>query len=633
MMQYYTLEQAAELLKVSTDKLRELVKSNKLRAFQDRGTLRFRARDVEELARAWGLGSDAELQAMDPPSSRSGRPGSSGKRRSGLAPGGGTFDVDDEQVPLGKNPSKLDKGSSSKRRSTPSSHSKSPPPKASSDSGVRLVPDGSDMDFKIEVDSDDNIPIGREGKGSSKLGSGSKPLSDSEIQMVPMDGSSDSDVKIQPRSHASKVELGHTQEKTPSDSDIRLEATGSSEIYEPLITEEIDLELEPEAPPQKKEKRSKYKQGSGGSQPALPTTSPFELSEDDFDMGEGINLAPVEETEPPLTEDSSDFHLDIDDSSPLSEDEIKLEGLSDDAPLGGINLSKPDDSGISLEDDAGLEFELSADGEATPPPGSSTDSSGDFDLSLDGDDDDSSAEFELSMDGEDDDSSSEFELSVDGEDSSSEFELTLQEDEEGSSSEFELSLDQDEDSSSEFELTIDDDEESEEEDRDIFETDFEVPALDDESESEAVEVDEDSSEFELDLDEEFIAEEDEDSELIELDEDEEVDDAAETVSRRRRQQLEAMDDDDLDLEIDPGAVFDEEEEEEEEEAGAAPARQVPWGAFPAVMMFPCVILLFVVSLMVFELTQGMWGFHKRSKVTSLVVDPIARQIDDKLPKQ
>jgi excisionase family DNA binding protein len=628
MMQYYTLEQAAELLKVSTDKLREMVKLNKLRAFQDRGSLRFRARDVEELARAWGLGSDAELQAADPPSSKSSRPGSSGKRRSDLAAGGGTFEVaDEEQVPLGKNPSKLDKGSSSKRRSTPSSHSKSPPPKASSDSGVRLVPDGSDMDFKIEVDSDDNVPVGREGKRPSKVGSGSKPLSDSEIQMVPMDGSSDSDVKIQPRSHASKVELGQMQEKTPSDSDIRMEADvrelleGSSDNYDPLITEEIDLEIEPEAPPAKKEKRSKYKQGSGGSLPALPTESPFELSENDFDVDEG-------KKEAPLTEDSSEFHLDMDGSSPLTgdEDEIKLEDLSDDAK-GGINLSKPADSGISLEDDAGLEFELSADGESTPPPGSSTDSSGDFDLSLEGDD--PSAEFELSTQGGDDDSSSEFELSIDGEDSSSEFELTLQEDQEGTSSEFELSLDQEEDSSSEFELTIDEEEESEE-DRDIFETDFEVPALDDESDS--VETDEDSSEFELDLDEDFVAEEDEDSALVEIDEDEEVDDAARTVQRRRPAALKSMDDDELDLEIDPGAVFDEEEEEEEESV-AGPAPQVPWGAFPAVMLFPCVIILFVVGLMVFELTQGMWGYHKRSKVTSLVVDPIARQIDDKLPKQ
>jgi hypothetical protein len=63
------------------------------------------------------------------------------------------------------------------------------------------------------------------------------------------------------------------------------------------------------------------------------------------------------------------------------------------------------------------------------------------------------------------------------------------------------------------------------------------------------------------------------------------------------------------------------------------AAPVPWGPWPLVGLFPCVILLFVVGLMGFELIQGMWGYHKTGKITGLVIDPIARIFDDQLPKE
>src|SRR6516225_5056980 len=65
MVQYYTLEQAAQILRTTPDKLKEMAKRNEVRAFQDRGTLRFRAQEIDELARARGLGSDAGLQLGD----------------------------------------------------------------------------------------------------------------------------------------------------------------------------------------------------------------------------------------------------------------------------------------------------------------------------------------------------------------------------------------------------------------------------------------------------------------------------------------------------------------------------------------------------------------------------------------
>src|SRR5262245_64649325 len=72
MAQYYTLEEAARLLQTSADEVKKLAEERKVRAFRDRGTLRFRAQDVEELARTLGLGSDPELQLGEVPAPKKG---------------------------------------------------------------------------------------------------------------------------------------------------------------------------------------------------------------------------------------------------------------------------------------------------------------------------------------------------------------------------------------------------------------------------------------------------------------------------------------------------------------------------------------------------------------------------------
>src|SRR5271165_2129351 len=62
MVQYYTLQEAAAKLRVTAEELKEMAKNGEVRAFQDRGSLRFRAQEVDELARARGFGSDPDLQ-------------------------------------------------------------------------------------------------------------------------------------------------------------------------------------------------------------------------------------------------------------------------------------------------------------------------------------------------------------------------------------------------------------------------------------------------------------------------------------------------------------------------------------------------------------------------------------------
>src|SRR6478672_7477733 len=129
MQQYYTLEEAASRLQMSPDELREMAKSKKIRAFQDRGTWRFRTQDVEALARSRGAGSDPEVQVHEAPM----RPSKLGKPK-----------AEDEAVAVDFN---LDErpGSSKGSKSPPG---KSPRPKTG-DSDVRLVMD-SDLDFQLE---------------------------------------------------------------------------------------------------------------------------------------------------------------------------------------------------------------------------------------------------------------------------------------------------------------------------------------------------------------------------------------------------------------------------------------------------------------------------------------------------
>ena len=65
MAQFYTLEEAARVLGMSVDELKVKAQSREVRAFMDGGTWRFRAPDVDELARRRGMGSDADVSLSD----------------------------------------------------------------------------------------------------------------------------------------------------------------------------------------------------------------------------------------------------------------------------------------------------------------------------------------------------------------------------------------------------------------------------------------------------------------------------------------------------------------------------------------------------------------------------------------
>src|SRR4051812_15590201 len=70
MAQYYTLEEAAQKLGLSTDAFRRKLATEwkqTPRRYPDGATLRFQSREIDDLARTIGRGSDADLQLAEEP--------------------------------------------------------------------------------------------------------------------------------------------------------------------------------------------------------------------------------------------------------------------------------------------------------------------------------------------------------------------------------------------------------------------------------------------------------------------------------------------------------------------------------------------------------------------------------------
>jgi hypothetical protein len=758
---YYTLEEAAAIVRMSPDDLKQMARKGELRSFQDRGTWRFRVPDIEELARRRGVGSDPDLvlgeapvpKPTDSPAPRSPGPRSPGPRSPGRkSREAEVFDFDlasdEESIGVGKefllevpgssrkqggSKSKADGPKSGEPKSGPKSAGpksgprpgdpksgpkspgakssgpkspgpRSPAPTPGSDSDVRLVSDGSDDDFHLPLDSDaklidDSAPppqVKQPQRGQSGLGgptspspgksalkrrtgaTPSAPPVDSGVRLVPMD--SDSDVRIVgPGSDEASLPLGAAPPPSNADSDIRLEK--HQEPRPPsdggMLTEEINLdeELRKEEAQRKPGSASKLRPKPQAA-PGFPSASPFELSEADInlppeseplaqskspkDSSSDFDLTPASESPSPLDESSSDFDLTPAGESaspiePSSDEEFHLEMPADEVGLGelpadagakrpqsGIRLDKPADSGISLEQGGDgsdeIEFELSLDAESTPKPQSPAAKAPSSAA-------DSDSEFELTLDAEEPKTpagdSSEFELTLDSEEPKPRGGTALASAKAPSSA----------DSDSEFELTLDDSGglspleqdaspqvKSDSDEKDIFETDFEVPALEEDSGSEAVAMDSgdtglESSDFDIAVGEDDVpAEEESGSQVMALDEEEEPVAPPTRKGKKKAAAVHAaVGDQEVEAEEDAGfgalGVGGEEEVEAEVEAEVEEepvARTIvkeklippaPWGVMPVLFMLPCVAVMVVVAMLGFELVQSMNGYKSPGLIT------------------
>jgi hypothetical protein len=180
--------------------------------------------------------------------------------------------------------------------------------------------------------------------------------------------------------------------------------------------------------------------------------------------------------------------------------------------------------------------------------------------------------------------------------------------------------------SSEFELTLDEGgglaplEEGDSGEKDIFETDFDMPALEDESGSEAVPLDEpdtnlESSDFDLAV-EGGKGEGESGSQVVALD-DEEADEGAATVAKRRAEVAEEEEAGEIDE-----LIGEEEAAPEEELEPAMVAAPAEWGTFWSLLMIPCFLAMFLLTLMSFELLHTMWGYNQAYKPTGTILKAI-----------
>ncbi len=609
---FYTLDEAAKVLGKSADELNRMAQRRELRAFADRGTWRFRTQDVDELAKALGAG----------PASGSTKP----KTKTGAGTPGPASSFDDDLIPIDDDifgaAESLPSGSSAVGLGddVPLTPSVSKPPSSGSgkksDSDLRLVLEKGSFDFDLTPESSGRLGAEPPASGtrktqasfapppsSGRLGSGG----DSDVRLD-FDGSTIDD---------SMINVGGPK----PDSDVRL-SPSDSDKHSPsgddfsLQTEEIDLDAEIQQANEASMKRlgdapklapNKTRAVPPAKGTMLPASSPFELSESDLDMGSQPGSQDSGSGDTGGSADrlmGSEFELTLapeDSLSPLSlgdDEDVDLGGMppksdmpsSARAELSGINLHDPADSGLSLEGDS--------------------DDSVDFELTLD---DDSSGPKTIKG-----------KLPV------------------GSDSEFELTLDDSNPSMSGRHSGVGSGSASTEEQKDIFETDFDLPALEDESASQAVALDEgdtdlESSDFDLAVDSGVLAHGDESgSQVVTLEEDE-----VRSPSGRRLGSSAVASDaeigsvDEMLLEDLSGAEEEFEDEEDEDELAAAtvPAAEAEWHTLDVVGLMACVMFMFVSGLMAYELMHGMWGYHQSTKPAGIMVRGIAGLFDDKLPRE
>ena len=304
MAQFYTLEEAARVLGMSPEDLKNKAQHREIRAFLDGGSWRFRVVDVDELARQRGLGSDAELRLSD----LDVQGGSSGSQTEV-----GELDLSEFQIGVPKTDvggETVDFGQYSKGQ------------------GSRM---GSDSEHDILLDDTNLPPNPLSGSSSVIIGmkpSGKQP-SDSDVQLVPdnVKGASDSDVRL-------ATPLSHP--KMPSDSDVTLikDDTADRDLFGSSGSNETQLGASPFL-------------GSSAEVPA----------QDSMDSDFELNPSSVIDALQP--DSSSDFELSALDESDEYEAVPRPRPSDSDVTAGkpnlsGINLSNPSDSGINLQSASGF---------------------------------------------------------------------------------------------------------------------------------------------------------------------------------------------------------------------------------------------------------------------------------------
>lgn len=188
---YLSLEEAANLLKISTSELMRMREQQEIRGFADRGNWKFKVDDVEALARTRMADSNPEVPLFA-----------------------------DDEGDVGEQPTIISKGTPDSSESILDDDDDL---LADSDSDVRLVGDSaldlsrSDSDVQlIGLDSSDNIPIDQSETAPEVNLTGS----DSDVRLSSDD--SDSDVSLMDSATITSFSMDENEASVGSDSDVQL---------------------------------------------------------------------------------------------------------------------------------------------------------------------------------------------------------------------------------------------------------------------------------------------------------------------------------------------------------------------------------------------------------------------------
>lgn len=491
---------------------------------------------------------------------------------------------------------------------------------AASDPGLPLAP----LEEGLAPDSEDfKLNKGESKKDAKAAADDSLNLSSSSIEedIFTLSSEEPKEGKKKKPGSDSDVRLESGKSKKPK-ADIRDDSSSDAAI---VPTEELSIDFSGPG--------SAVIKGGSSAKLSAPKSS-GKIPKPDSGKGLASPSGPADssEFELSLDADSDDFELKLNTDT---SDEVDLGEMPKDATgsgkrsgESGINLKEPADSGISLEK-AKPKAKGKDGGPKSKPPAPPVDES------------------------ESSESDVDFELTLDSSAASSGLKLGGLKSGKGIT---------DPDSDSEFELTLDDSSDSgleaaanesvEAEKRDIFETDFEIPPMDESgSEAVALESEADLERAESDVEEmhdsDVVAEES-GSEVVLVDEEEGVPKARKRVAAKKA----AADEGDVDLaDVDladeedasaskalkglKGRSTDEEEEEEEAAVPSSVAayRPVPWGVVPTLFLLPSLAIALVGALIGFELLQTMWGYQQPRKPAAPLVRAIASNLDMELRDQ
>jgi excisionase family DNA binding protein len=326
---FTSLEDAADQLGISKDRLNQLREAGKVRAYRDGASWKFRAEDIEKL-------ENEGIPQIEPP------------------PSDINLDLDDEDLPT---PSAAP-ASEADLQATDDDHARDA---AASDLNLDDVEEptvagidegGSDDALAIDLDSDainmsDSILL-----SEAELGESAGRPPSTIIGKAELDKEADLDLAAEPdEAHGPKSDVQLAQQSdiiVGADDDLALDLPSPSGDFEGLEELEVDLEaassriLSPEDV-------AKVKGGMAAKQQEAAEISDLQLAPTDSDVGNratsDIGLGSDVSSGTGLTGLSA-LELEDDDDQVLGEgSDVTLSGESS-----GINIISPSDSGLALDD-------------------------------------------------------------------------------------------------------------------------------------------------------------------------------------------------------------------------------------------------------------------------------------------